>query len=213
VKDLESESRRCSRTLLIVSIILAAGPTLGQPSSPQACPPAGDARNPQVRQLNLLKNRDAAPTQQQMDAGVTLEAMLAPGDDLNRFDENRGASIRGIVVRVLPGGVESVNCHARDFAHRDTHIELALSPTAVPTDRLIVEVTPLWRQLMAARGIDWSTPSLNVNLVGRKVEVTGWLMFDREHVTGSRNTSPGNPQNWRATAWEVHPITEIRLLP
>ena len=133
-----------------MSIILAAGPTLGQPSSPQACPPAGDARNPQVRQLNLLKNRDAAPTQQQMDAGVTLEAMLAPGHDLNRFDENRGASIQGIVVRVLPGGVETVNCHARDFAHRDTHIELALSPTAVPTDRVIVEVTPLWRQLMAA---------------------------------------------------------------
>jgi len=144
---------------------------------------------------------------------VALEAMLAPGNDLNRFDENRGASIQGIVVRVLPGGVESVNCHAQDFAHRDTHIELALSPTAVPTDRVIVEITPLWRQLMAARGIDWSTPSLNVNLVGRKVEVTGWLMFDREHVTGSRNTSPGNPQNWRATAWEVHPITEIRVLP
>jgi hypothetical protein len=188
-----------------------AGSTVAQPATGQTCPSTGDARNPEARQLNLLKNRDTAPTQEQIDGGVTLDAMLAPGDDLDRFDENRGATIQGTVVRVLPGGIESVNCHARDLAHRDTHIELALSPTAVPTDRVIVEVTPFWRQMMARRGIDWSTPRLNVNLVGRKVVVTGWLMFDREHITGSRNTSPGDPRNWRATAWEIHPITEIRV--
>jgi hypothetical protein len=91
----------------------------------QNCPPEGDARSLTVRQLNVLKNRITAPTPTQIDPGVTLQAMLIPGDDLNRFDERLGAVIRGFVVRVLHGGVETVNCHARDLDHMDTHIEIA----------------------------------------------------------------------------------------
>jgi hypothetical protein len=95
----------------------------------------------------------------------------------------------------------------------DTHIEIALSPAAPPTERVIVEVTPPWRAMMAARGIDWRTPTLDANLRNRHVEITGWLMLDVEHLHQSRNTEPNNPTDWRATAWEVHPITGIRVQP
>jgi hypothetical protein len=44
------------------------------------------------------------------------------------------------------------------------------------------------------------------------VEVTGWLLFDIEHTDGAENSSPGKPGNWRATCWEIHPITEIAVL-
>jgi hypothetical protein len=187
--------------------VLLAGTVLGQ-----TCPPEGDARSLPVRQLNVLKNRTTAPMPPNIDPGVTLQAMVAPGDDLNRFDERLGAVIRGFVVRVLPGGVETVNCHARGVDHRDTHIELALSPTAPPTDRVIVEVTPPWRAITAARGIDWRTHTLAATLVGHWVEIGGWLLLDVEHLPQSRNTEPNNPNDWRATAWEIHPITSIRAL-
>jgi hypothetical protein len=57
----------------------------------------------------------------QIDPGVTLQAMLAPCYDLNRFDERLGAVVRGFVISVHPGGIETVNCHARDMNYRDTH--------------------------------------------------------------------------------------------
>ena len=66
---------------------------------------------------------------------------------------------------------------------------------------------------LAAEDEDWSTQRLNITRVWRKVAVDGWLLFDGEHITGSCSTSPGNPQSWRATAWEVHPIPAIRVLP
>ena len=179
----------------------------------QTCPQQGDARSEPVRQLDLLKNRTATPTSSDIDGNVTLQAILAPGNDVSRFDERRAAVIEGIVVRVLPGGIETANCHARDLDHRDTHIELALSPTAPSTERVIIEVTPWWRAAMARQGADWRTQSLNVNLIGRRVRVTGWLLLDRMHLDESRNTASDNPKDWRATAWEIHPITAITVLP
>ena len=59
---------------------------------------------------------------------------------------------------------------------------------------------------------DWSTDALRKNLVGKWAEFTGWMMFDFEHVKQAENTNPGNPSNFRATCWEVHPVTEIKPL-
>jgi hypothetical protein len=44
------------------------------------------------------------------------------------------------------------------------------------------------------------------------VEITGWLLFDFEHVPEAENTNPGGAKNWRATCWEIHPVTSIRVL-
>jgi len=120
----------------------------------------------------------------------------------------------GYVYDVKLGPVESVNCGARRVADRDTHIELVLNPMdSSAARRVIVEVTPRWRAIMAARGIDWSTRALRDHFLGRWARVRGWMLFDVEHKGEAENTALGRPRNWRATAWEIHPITSIETAP
>jgi hypothetical protein len=175
------------------------------------CGMEGDARSSGVRALNRLKNRYAAP--QQIDPAVTLAAMLAPGSDTGRWKVKQGAEIVGYVFDVKVGGIESTNCHARTAEQRDTHIELVLDPmTGSPSQRVIVEVTPRWRAIMAAQGVDCSTRAFRDRLLGRWIKVRGWMLFDVEHQNQSENTAPGRERNWRATAWEIHPITSIEVV-
>ncbi len=184
------------------------------PGDFDGCPPEGTALGEHVRRLNEFKNRSAAPSEADIDHSVTLAALLAPGDDHSRWNEDRAAEMVGYVVRVLPGGKETTNCGALDRPHRDTHIELVLSPSdSAKNRRVIVEVTPRWRTAMQDQGVDWSTDHLKVRLEGQWVKIRGWLFFDAEHWNHSENTASGNPSNWRATAWEIHPITSIEVLP
>jgi hypothetical protein len=174
---------------------------------------AGDASSPSVRDLNLLKNRYTAPEPQQIDPGVTLAAMLEPGEDTARWNDRHAAEITGYVWDVKIGGVETVNCHATDPQGRDTHIELVLDPmNSAEIRRVIVEVTPRWRSIVEQRGEDWSTSALRDHLQGRWVRVRGWLLFDSEHASQSLNTAPDRPRDWRATAWEIHPVTSLEVV-
>jgi len=177
------------------------------------CPDSGDAQLARVRVLNRLKNRSAEPRDADIDSSVTLAAMLAPssGDsgDLGRFQETKAAEITAFVYRVIPGGKkETANCKLGDPVHRDTHIELILGPSdTAEIRRVIAEVTPRWRAALKDRGVDWSTAALQQTIEGHWVRLRGWLMFDLEHQAQAENTNPGNSANWRATAWEIHPIT------
>jgi hypothetical protein len=202
-----------------LTLFAAQGPddnyimTNGQP-----CPRDGKAKNQAVIALNHAKNRYDEPTVDDVDTDVTLAAMLAPGEDEHRFDATRAARIVGFVVDVKPGSKETCNCEATDPVDRDTHVELALSADAPPNQRVIAEVTPRLRRLMKMKQppIDWTTFTLQSHgqggIKGKWVEVTGWLLFDIEHVDVAENTTPGNPSNSRASCWEVHPITDIRVL-
>jgi hypothetical protein len=177
------------------------------------CPVAGDAATPTLRALNRLKNRTSAPGPADVDTAVTLAAILRLGTDRSRWDERRAATIVGYVEEVKPGSAESVNCRARDPADRDTHIALVADPADVAGPRrVIVEVTPRWRAMMAARGEDWSTRALRRAYLGRWVRVTGWLLFDAEHADAAENTAPGRARDWRATAWEIHPVTSFAVV-
>jgi hypothetical protein len=174
------------------------------------CGMEGDARSSGVRALNRLKNRYVAP--QQVDSAITLAAILAPGRDTGRWKVKQGAEIVGYASDVKIGGIESTNCRARSANERDTHIELVLDPMAgSPSQRVIMEVTPRWRAIMAAQGVDWSTRALRDRLLCW-IKVKGWMLFDVEHQNQSENTAPGRERNWRATAWEVHPITSIEVV-
>ena len=44
------------------------------------------------------------------------------------------------------------------------------------------------------------------------VRISGWLFNDWEHKGQSENMNPGGAHNWRATTWEIHPITAIDVL-
>lgn len=220
-----ARSNRNVFPLLVVIALLALWYWRHRPTSPgtapamapnletlDGCPIEGDASNPAVRELNRLKNRTTAPDPQQIDPAVTLAALVEPGDDRSRWSDRRAAEITGYVQDVKVGGVETVNCRATDPEHRDTHIELVLDPmNASEGHRVIVEVTPRMRALAEQRGEDWSTSALRDHFQGRWVRVRGWLLFDTEHVTQSVNTAPGRPRDWRATAWEIHPVTSLEV--
>jgi hypothetical protein len=194
----------------------AAAATTTAPASYHGCPNVGrnnSGNTPvaSIQTLNRLKNRYASPTASDIEPSITLEALLAPGNDEGRFDESKGAELVGVVTDVMVGGKETVNCEATDPMYRDTHIRIARTADAPETQRVVIEVTPRWRQAMADAGVDWSTATLARTLVGKTVRVRGWMLFDTEHKPESENTSPGNPKNWRATAWEIHPITVLEM--
>jgi len=207
--------KRCFFWLSALALVLCTS-ALGQEvitfSDGSKCGMEGTAKRDNVKAVNGLKNRYTPPTDADIDPDVTLAAMLAPGDDIDRFDWSKAATITGFVIDVKPGGNETCNCGAGAQIDRDTHIELALSEDAPETQRVVVEITPRFRQQMSANGIDWSTPEIRRGIKGKWVEVTGWLLFDIMHVHEAENTNPGNDRNWRATCWEIHPISRIRLL-
>jgi hypothetical protein len=38
------------------------------------------------------------------------------------------------------------------------------------------------------------------------------MYFDVGHAEESENIFPGKPENWRASAWEIHPVTKITVI-
>lgn len=176
------------------------------------CPPQGSTVNPKLIELNKLKNRLAVPAANDFDTSITLLKMLKPGEDSKRWSVHKAASITGYVYDVKPGGIETCNCKAKEVKDRDTHIELIADPMKdTKMLRLIVEVTPHIRKMMSGKGQDWSTKALRKKLLGRWVKFEGWLLFDEEHANQAENTKPGRERNWRATAWEIHPVTNLEM--
>jgi len=195
---------------LTISPAWARHPAAHRPCDPQT----GDAVQPAIQALNRLKNRGAAPTTRDINPSVSLAAMVRPGPDETRWDDQKAATVVGYVADVKMGGIETVNCHARSPHGRDTHIDLTVTPSDAHDERghVIVEVTPRWRAAMARSRVDWETDALRQRLLGRCVRITGWLLFDREHRGESENTARPGASVWRATAWEIHPITRIETL-
>jgi hypothetical protein len=174
------------------------------------CLPQGIALSAGKRAFNGLKNRTALPQAADFDERITLDKLLQRGEDRERWSTSRAAAVEGYVVRVHGAGVESTNCFS--FMRRDTHIEVALRPDSPPRERVILEVTPALRDWAEDQGMDWSHAALARELTGRRCRFEGWMLFDINHADESENTEPGRAANWRATAWEIHPVTNIKVL-
>jgi hypothetical protein len=205
----------CNAVGLAISLLLpVAAPAWCQDVAPSDCPLIGTAKSAANQALNSKKNREIAPIPGQINKSVTLDAMLAPGDDTGRFSEAQGATITGWVIDVKQGGhPETANCGSMSKPFTDTHIVVGLTPSAAETETLIVEVTPRWRDMMKAKGTDWGTDTLHDQLVGKRVTFTGWLLFDLDHLHEAVNTEPSGQKNWRKTIWEIHPITALQVAP
>ena len=105
---------------------------------------------------------------------------------------------------------EATNCYIP--WRRDIHINVATRKGAPQNEQVVLEVTPNFRDWAAERGWDWSEAALRSQLLGHWVEFEGWLYFDVGHAEESENTAPQNPGNWRATAWEIHPVTKFKVI-
>jgi hypothetical protein len=203
------------------NVRLTAAPAPAPPPAPtgpaeeyRGCPLEGLAVNDRRKASNTKKNRVTRPGAADIDGAVTLTALLNGGDDEQRWNDTRAASIVGFVHDVKPGGEETVNCGETDGAYKDTHIELVLDPQSTGKRvRVIVEVTPRWRAFMATQGEDWTSATLAQQLEGHWVRFTGWLFWDFEHSDEAANSNPTGTNVWRATAWEIHPVTEIKVCP
>ena len=185
--------------VLVLWLVLAAN-----------CPSAGIAITNRARELHRLKNRTAFPQVADFDSRVTLDALLQRGNDRDRWSTDRAARVQGLVIDVAYAGTEATNCY--NPCRRDIHILISNRKDAPKTEHVVLEITPNLRDWAASQAIDWSEQTLQVQLVGHWCEFEGWLYFDVGHAEESENTAPGNPENWRGTAWEVHPITKITVM-
>jgi len=194
--------------ILFIIFLLTAAVSALLPAG--VCPAGGAAITPGGREFARLKNRSGAPKPQDFDESVSLEALLRPGEDRGRWSESRAGRIEGYVVEVVEGGVEAANCYS--YRQRDVHIHVAPRADAPRREWVVVEATPRARRRALEWGWDWRAATLRAELVGRRCRFEGWLLFDREHADESENIAPGSRGNWRATAWELHPVTSIEIL-
>jgi hypothetical protein len=168
---------------------------------------------------NVQKNRYNFPTAKDFNTNLELKNFVdgsaVKGKYLND-DKPVAVEITGYVFEVKPGGKETCNCKTDDPLFRDTHIEITLSDKKTgPEQRFIVEVTPRIRQIMADKGINWTTEGLKAKMKGHMVKIQGWLFFDGSHVQENFADDPNDEigrANWRATCYEIHPITSIEIL-
>jgi hypothetical protein len=174
------------------------------------CPSAGIALTSRAANLHRLKNRTTFPQAADFDQGVTLDALLQSGNDSNRWSSDRAARVQGEVIDVAYARPEATNCF--NPCGRDIHIVIASHKGAAKREHVVVEVTPRLRAWAATQGMDWSEETLQAQLVGHWCEFEGWLYLDVGHTEESENINPGNPENWRATAWEIHPVTKITVI-
>ena len=174
------------------------------------CPPSGLAFTPTRREYYRLKNRTTYPQTSDFNSQVTLASLLQPGNDESRWSVSQAARVEGYVVSVGRAGIELTNCWSP--CRRDVHINLALRSDAPETEQVVAEVTPNFERSLKTQGIDWSAETLERTLVGRWCRFEGWLFYDRHHAKESTNTYEQGSNVWRATAWEIHPVTKIEIV-
>ena len=161
------------------------------------CPVAGD--NKRFASMDSMKNRGVAT-----DSYSHMNFNLLSTADVNtKFNvlPTQGIMVEGYIMDMEKSGKESCDCHSDVYI--DTHIYLA--PDENHTDKsqcLIVEVTPRFREKFG------DIKELKSKYLHSKVKVYGYLFCDEEHKTNSKADN-GKGNLWRASCWEVHPVTEI----
>src|SRR4051812_3318436 len=194
-----SKRRKLLVVTLVASVFIVAWLVLAWD-----CPRIGIAFTSKSRNLHRLKNRTGTPLESDFDPRVTLDELLRPGDDRSRWSTDRAARIQGQVLDVAYARPEATNCFSP--CRRDLHIVVANRAGAPKNEQVVVEVTP------NVRNAGWSDKTLEAELVGHWCEFEGWLFFDEGHADQSENINPHDATNWRATAWELHPVVRITVI-
>ena len=219
---------KLTRVLTTLAILLVAVQvTLGQNPCSQgtpyrgckACGPASASLT--NKRLNVLKNRSAKATHPQK---ITVEEIRDPANN-NTFHSSKKVWVTGYVASVVPGGFkENCNCKREDL--RDVHINIVANPTEAndQSKYVVVEFTPRWEQKFGFDDSDYDAmlQAVSDKIKDKWVKFEGWMLFDHIHADASQTTAPNNPVcvtegqtncNWRATPWEVHPVTAYTVVP
>src|SRR6266516_3637900 len=170
-KECARRRQYMNRHVLFTSLIASIISFTGSAAARAPCDPRrGDTSIKSVQALNVLKTRTNIPTTKNINPDITLASLIKRGNDRDRWNSKMAATVVGYVAKVGVGGIETVNCHAKDAAHRDTHIDLVVSKRDVKNKRkhVVVEVTPQFR----SKHPDWTTANLRKSLLGRCVKIT-----------------------------------------
>jgi len=172
------------------------------------CPMMGDKAG-RTAILDSLKNRYVIPGKY---SPINFNEMASMTVDTKKHTAHEAVEIQGYVVEVKYGGSETCNCHTKDKTLFDTHIVLMVDDKQHGRgEGVVVEISPRIRAMMAAKGIDWTTNNIKKCFLNKWVTVSGYLFDDEEHKQNSTADSPHGTNNWRATCWEVHPVTDIQF--
>jgi hypothetical protein len=146
-------------------------------------------------------------------------------DDLAKLGEGQTVGIVGYLYYAKATGAESSNCGLTAPDDVDYHIGIGFDPkvAAIATkkmtaaekaqltqDSVIVEMTPHYRGTFQP---NWTLDALKA-VIGRQVRVEGQLLIDSEHYVGSQDcgiTGSDKSKCWRASAWELHPVTKFQV--
>ncbi|MBI3654124.1 MAG: hypothetical protein HY231_24090 [Acidobacteria bacterium] len=204
-----------SRALLLIAMLLQvahAQAPCSQGTAYKGCKACGSAHSLKGQQLDVLKNRDHKATDVQ-DLQVKDMRKLANN---TKFNSDMQVRVTGFVASVVPGGKqENCNCSRNDL--QDIHINIVATPQERNNQRryVIVEFTPRWQEKFGLDNNDYPAmiKAVRQQIEGRWVTFEGWMLYDYFHAGQSVSTAPDNPKDWRATPWEVHPITKYTVLP
>ena len=148
-----------------------------------------------------MKNRDEQPSSYKPMKFDDLYNMKLSND----YSECvKAVTTIGYILEVEDGSSESCNCHSK--TNKDTHIYVVRDETVTDKgEAIIVEVTPRFRAHFG------NTESIKKEYKGHTVEISGFLFQDQEHKQNS-TVDNGKGNHWRHTIWEIHPITELKLI-
>lgn len=211
--------------LLLVSLALARPQQHSKPrvlahtskacsTSLAKCPPAGCGGGDPL--LNTKKNRLDPPTTdlQPMTFADFLHLQEeAPTHwvqgqaraEVEQMGEDTPVTLAGFLLGAHSGSPETCNCKLSGEANNDYHINIVERPSDRLTSSIVVEMTPKIR----ANIPEWTLATINGLVTDPNnpplVRVSGYLLFDSEHVSRSGGE--------RATIWEVHPVTKLEVCP
>jgi hypothetical protein len=178
------------------------------------CGMEGTAQKRDDKDANRLKNRWIMPKNKDFDSNFTWNILFGENDENpKKYSPNKAARITGYVAYISKSGKETCNCGYKEPEFHDYHINLVVDTSYYQdkTQHLIVEITPRLREIMKAQGIDWNLNALK-KIRHKRIEVEGWLFYDWEHGDKAYLRTGDTVKSWRATCWEIHPITSLKVL-
>ena len=207
------------KKLLLIPAAIAIAFTLFAFGNHNDCPAEGKPNpkkgkeaklKPRERNLNIHINRETAPQPSDFDNGITFQRMYDSKDD-SIFDEDKAVTLTGYIYKATEVGMESCNCYTEDKTKYSTNIYISDKPIDKDTrlgDCIVVNVTPYSRTINK----DWTTDNVTFKMIGKKVKVSGWLIYNYLQGNRSIETNPNSAEPERRTIWGICPMTDIKML-
>jgi hypothetical protein len=208
--------RRRITFAIIFLLLLTSGVNAQTPCSTgtsyRECPACGTAKSVKVQRDNVLKNRDEPAANVKV---LTVDYIRNPINN-DSFYANMAVEVTGYVAKVVGGAVrESPNCGRSDLRGIHVYIVARWSEEYDQSKYVVVEITPRWEKKLGLDddgNFEKMLGNLRKQIMRKWVKFRGWMFYDSVHIDQAESTNPGNAMNWRATPWEIHPVTYYEVL-